>query len=313
MEIVSLKGVSKEYSKSLILSNVTLSVEENDVFGIIGVSGSGKSTLLNIMVGFIETDEGSIEYHTPLGKTHKIHKHNLSIKKHFGYNPQGLSFYPKLTVKENLLHFGQMYGLKKHVLIDNAISLLKFTGLFKFRDYLAEELSGGMQKRLDIACSLVHKPKVLFLDEPVLNLDPALKRDVLHLITEVNKQGITVVIASHDLETIELLCNKVAILHNKQVISTGLIEEIKKPYYNKSNSITLRTGEHHDELLSFTSQLSGSKVFDNENHLVIHTENLSNTVSHIAQFIENQHLALTNLELSTPTLKSVFESITTNT
>ena len=100
MEIVSLKGVSKEYGKSLILSNVNLSVEENDVFGIIGVSGSGKSTLLNIMVGFTESDEGEVHFNTPLGKKHRIHKHNLSIKKHFGYNPQGLSFYPLLLSEQ---------------------------------------------------------------------------------------------------------------------------------------------------------------------------------------------------------------------
>ncbi len=311
MEIVSLRGVSKEFGKSLILSNINLSVEENDVFGIIGVSGSGKSTLLNLMVGFFEPDEGTISFHTPLGKTHAIHKHSLSIKQHFGYNPQGLSFYPKLTVKENLMHFGQMYNLKKHVLLDNAKNLLKFTGLFAYRDYLAEELSGGMQKRLDIACSLVHKPKVLFLDEPVLNLDPALKRDVLHLIHEVNKQGVTIVVASHDLETIETLCTKVAILHNKQVLSAGLLEDVKKPYYSDSNTITLRTGKHHGALLSFANKL-GVQVTDNSNHLVIHTNQLTHTLTNLANFIEREQLALTHLELSTPTLKSIFENITAN-
>jgi ABC-2 type transport system ATP-binding protein len=311
VEIVSLRGVSKEFGKRLILNNINLSVEENDIFGIIGVSGSGKSTLLNLMVGFTEPDEGRIQFHTPLGKTHPIHRHSLSIKQHFGYNPQGLSFYPKLTVKENLLHFGQMYNLKKHVLIDNSKNLLKFTGLLAYRNHLAEELSGGMQKRLDIACSLVHKPKVLFLDEPVLNLDPALKRDILHLIQEVNKQGVTVVIASHDLETIEQLCSKVAILHNKRVLRAGILEDVKQPYYPNSSTITLRTGKHHVALLRFVSDL-GVGVIDNTNHLVIQTDQLTHTVTNVASFIEREGLALTHLELSTPTLKSIFEHITTN-
>ncbi|MEK6950490.1 MAG: ABC transporter ATP-binding protein, partial [Nanoarchaeota archaeon] len=171
MALLELKEVRKDFGANTILQNVTLSIEEGDIYGVIGESGSGKTTLLNILTGFLEPTEGEVLFLSKI--THEprnLHEHLHRIKKYIGFTPQHNSYYPKLTVKENLLHFGRLYGLNEELLINNIKMLLQFTGLFEHRHKLAEYLSGGMQKRLDVSCSLAHKPKILVLDEPTADL-----------------------------------------------------------------------------------------------------------------------------------------------
>lgn len=312
MEILSLKDVSKEYGDNLILDNISLDLKEGDICGVIGVSGSGKSTLLHLMVGLIEPEEGDVIFHTVSGNK-RLFKHNLlEIQKKVGFTPQKISFYPKLTVKENLLHFGQMYGLKKKILVNNAKSLLQFTGLIEFRNSLAEELSGGMQKRLDIACSLIHKPKLLILDEPVAHLDPSLKREILHLIKEVNKQGVTVVVASHDLESVESICNKIIILHNGKVKHNVEIENLRTSFAGHDSFINIKTGKYHDLMLEFVKQLAVKdggldKIIDRKNHIILETRDMVTTSQNIISFITTHDLLLNQIELSQPSLKTIFE------
>lgn len=309
MELVKLKEVSKEFGNNLILDRVSLTIEEGDIYAIIGKSGSGKSTILNMIVGFLKPDEGEVSYYTVTGKEIKLRNNSMRVKKILGFTPQHLSFYPKLTVKENLLHFGRIYNVKDKILIENAKNLLKFTGLLEHRNLLAEELSGGMQKRLDIACSLVHKPKLLVLDEPVTDLDPLLANDILELIKEVNKQGVTVVIASHDLDDVEAICNKVAIINKGEVYQEGLIEEIRRPYLNKGSRISLRTGKNHEKFLEFAKTLPVNKIIDRRNKLILETDNFTQTIVQLAQKIEEEGLGMNHLEISQPSLKTILKDI----
>jgi ABC-2 type transport system ATP-binding protein len=312
VKIVELKGVSKEYGSHLVLDNINLTIEEGDIFGIIGASGSGKSTLLSTLVGFLEPDDGQVFYYSPAtGKGYDLYQHLHMMRKQIGFTPQHLSFYPKLTVKENLLHFGRMYHIPEKVLIENAKSLLKFTGLWKFRNLLAEELSGGMQKRLDISCSLVHKPKVLVLDEPTVDLDPLLRKDLMRLIKEVNKQGVTIIMASHDHENVELLCNKVAVVHKKHVYAYGSVDEIKRQYGSRVGTVKVHTGLHHEKVLGLLGQrrVPMNGAIDHGTHLTIQSQDLHSTLQSLLKMSNDHHLPFTHVELRSPTLKSVFEQI----
>jgi len=204
VEVVQLKEVTKVFDGKTVLDRINFTVEEGDIFGIIGQSGSGKSTLLNLIIGFYEPDEGKVLYRLDENKKPKeIHKNLSEIKKRFGFAAQISSFYPKLTIKENLFHFGKLYGIKTSTLKKNRDNLLEFTELSDHKNKLSEHLSVGMQKRLDLSCSLIHKPKILLLDEPTADLDPVLQKEILHIIRQANRQGITVIIASHHLNDIE--------------------------------------------------------------------------------------------------------------
>ncbi len=307
---IELKEVTKEYNKTPILQNVNLTIEERDVYGIIGKSGSGKTTLLNLMTGFIEPTEGSINYFTNSGEALELQEHHHKIKKHLGFTPQQNSFYPKLTVKENLFHFGKLYGLKPETLLANVKGLLQVTQLFDHRNKLSEHLAKGMQRRLDIACSLIHKPKILVLDEPTADLDPLLQKEILSLLQEVNQQGVTIVLASHHLDNIEDICNKVAIIHERKVHSHGLIDEVKKPFLRNHFTINLRAGSNKELLISALRKLPVEKIVDQGSYLLIYPKNIETTVSSLLKFIKEENLFLHDMNFRKPTLHEVFENIT---
>jgi len=311
VELIRLKEVTKEYRKRPVLQNVNLVIEEGDIFGVIGQSGSGKTTLLNLVAGFIEPTDGEVVYFSQISHREKdLHKNLHRLKKHIGFTPQHNSFYPKLTVKENLWHFGRLYGMDKETLATNIRNLLNFTHLIDNQDFLAEHLSGGMQKRLDLSCSLVHKPKLLILDEPTSDLDPTLQKEIIHLLQEVNKQGVTIVIASHHLDSIESICNKVAIIHQGKVHSNGLLDDVRKPYLRDHFTIRVRSSEQKQLLISKLRVLPMQKLVDKGDSLLIYPTNVDETVRNLLRIVREENLYLHDLDLRKPSLNEIFEKIT---
>ncbi len=312
MPLLQLKEVSKEFANSTVLDQIDMTIEEGEIIGIVGESGSGKTTLLNLLTGFIEPTKGEVLYYSKVTHEPKnLHDNLHKIKKFIGFAPQHNSFYPKLTVKENLFHFGQMYGLKQDVLVNNIKSLLIFTGLFEDRNKLAEHLSGGMQKRLNISCGLVHKPKILILDEPTADLDPLIQKEILLLLEEANQQGITVILASHHLDSVEHLCNKVAVIHKGKVRSFGSMEEVKKPFLRDYFTINLRPGDSKEKVLSTLKALPVKKIVDEGKRLVIYPADIQKTLQGILAVIKEENLYLHDLDLRKPSLHEVFETIAT--
>jgi ABC-2 type transport system ATP-binding protein len=310
VEFIQLKEVGKSFNKSKVLSDVNIVIQEKDVFGIIGQSGSGKTTLLNLISGFLEPSEGEVMYFSKVDHQPKnLNKHFSKIKKHIGFTPQHTSFYPKLTIHENLLHFGKMYGIKKDVLEANAQSLLEFTGLKNHQNKLAEQLSGGMKKRLDISCSLIHKPKLLILDEPTADLDPLTQEEIIDLIKAVNEQGVTVVIASHHLESLERICNKLAIVHNGRVRGYGEMEEVLKPYMKESFIFNLRVGKDKEKLISLVRKVPGLKIIDQGHQLAISAQDSERAMLALMRIIKEEHLYLHDFDLRKPSLKEVLTKI----
>ena len=227
--LIQFKGVTKVFGKNRVLDAINLSIPEGKITGIIGASGEGKSTILKMIASFYKPTKGTIMY-----SKRNIEKDQKNIKKTFGLSIEDGSFYEKLTVKENLFHFGRLYGLKKTTLDNRANGLMHFVGLYNARDVLAKDISLGMKKRLDIACSFIHKPSVLILDEPTADLDPLLRKQITHLIKKINSHGTTVIITTQLLEEAESLCDKIAILYNEKIIEEGEPETIKSKYSSKN-------------------------------------------------------------------------------
>lgn len=312
MELIKLKEVGKKYYKKSVLEDVNISIEAGEILGVIGQSGSGKTTLLNLIAGFIEPTSGEVVYVSKIDhKERELHKNLHKLKKNIGFTPQHNSLYPKLTVKENLVHFGKLYKIKKTILNENINSLLKFTQLSNHKNKLVEHLSGGMQKRLDISCSLIHKPKILLLDEPTADLDPILQKEVLHLLQEVNKQGITIVIASHHLEGIENICTKIAIVHQGKVHTHGQLDEIRKPFLRDHFTIKVHSGERKEELIRRLKTLSIRKIVDHKNRITIYPSDIEKATNELLNIIKEEKLHLHDMDLRKPTLNEIFERIVT--
>ena len=187
--ILKLEKINKKYGKFIVLNNVNVAVQVGEIFGIIGPSGSGKTTLLHTMIGFIKPDTGKVLFNNNLENDNfvPVIKNLDYIKKRIGFAAQHPSFYEKLTVFENLDYFGALYNLSKEARLTNINTLLELVELDHAKNIISKNLSGGMQRRLDIACSLIHHPDLLILDEPTSDLDPVLAKHIWNLIKKINK------------------------------------------------------------------------------------------------------------------------------
>ncbi len=214
--MISIQQISKQYkgAEQYSVSNLDLSIEAQEIFGLLGPNGAGKTTLISILCALIEPTSGSFSID---GLTYKKHKNKL--KQLIGIVPQEYALYPTLTAFENLKYFGSMYGLKGKSLDEKINNALEHLGLLQFAHKKIETFSGGMKRRINLIASILHNPKVLFLDEPTVGVDVQSKNVIIEFLQDLNKNGTTIIYTSHHLNEAELFCSRVAIIdHGKLVI-----------------------------------------------------------------------------------------------
>lgn len=305
LPFIQFQNIFKKFGNKVVLNGIDLEISYGERFGVIGISGSGKTTLLNILIGFLRATSGSIYY-----QSRNIVRDKSNIRKTFGFATQDGSFYTKLTVKENMDYFGKLYGMAQSDINRRADGLLKLVGLGEAKNVNAENLSKGMQRRLDIACALIHNPKVLILDEPTEDLDPMLRKDILLLIKKINERGTTVIITSHLLTEIEAVCTKIAILHNGKIIETGATEQLKGRYY-KNEEIHLQTSPGNYEKMAKKIRRADVDSIDVKEHkMVVYTPKAERVLHHILHVIESSNEQLIDVAVNKPTLEEVFEKLT---
>jgi ABC-2 type transport system ATP-binding protein len=224
-ELIKFNGVSKKFKKNLILDSLNFNIPEGEITGLIGSSGSGKTTILKLLVGAYKPSKGEVIY---LKKN--ILKDVKDVEKYFGFATEQGSFYGKLTVLENIFYFGKLQKMKKKKIKKEANRLLSLVGLDKAKNTLAEDLSMGMKKRLDITCALIHSPEVLVMDEPTSDLDPVLRKEIIKLIKQIKKKGTTIILTTQILEETEELLDNILILHNKKIVEDGDPKKIMEKY-----------------------------------------------------------------------------------
>lgn len=315
--IVKLVNLSKNFMGNKVLDNLNLDINEGEIFGIIGVSGSGKTTLLNTMIGFISPDDGEVlfrlfhllEYKGTDENFRSVIRNSIDAKKTFGYATQKPSFYPQLTVNENLDYFGSMYGLSKDSRKSNIKTLLALMNLTEWKDSLAKNLSGGMSRRLDIACALVHDPKILLLDEPTSDLDPHLAKQIWELIREINRKGTTIILSSHHLSELELYCTRVGILDQGKFLTVGTPFDVKDNF-SKNEEIHLMTlSGNYDEIIKKLKEKDIIEMINKGSELVIKTEKPEKVLHRALHVIEELNESLIDANIRKPTLDDIFEFI----
>jgi len=215
MHAVELTNVAKKYDQVAALRDVSMSVEEGEMFGLIGPDGAGKTTAIRLMCGLLKPDAGTVRI---LGRDPvKDHRH---VTQTIGYLSQRFSLYGDLSSDENIAFFAEIHGLnmRDRAIRDRRERLLELTQLVKFRDRLAEQLSGGMKQKLALACTLVHEPRIILLDEPTTGVDPVSRREFWKLLSEFLAQGITILMATPYLDEAER-CSRVALLHEGELVA----------------------------------------------------------------------------------------------
>lgn len=220
--VVKLEGLIKKYDNKPVVDGLTLDIKEGEIFGLLGPNGAGKSTTMNMICSLLKPTAGNIEL---FGMD--IKKDTKKIKPLIGYIPQDLAIYGNLKAWENVELFTSLYDVKGADLKKAIDDSLEFVELTDRRNSYAKTFSGGMKRRLNIACALGHKPKLLIFDEPTVGIDPQSRNFILEKIKEANNDGTTVIYTSHYMEEIEAICTRIAIMDNGKIVAIGTKDELK--------------------------------------------------------------------------------------
>ena len=229
--ILKLEGLTKKYDGKPVVDFLNLEIKKGEIFGLLGPNGAGKSTTMNMVCSLIRPTSGNVEI---FGMDLK--KNQKKILQKVGYVPQDLAIHGDLKAWENVELFVSLYGLRGQELKAAVDYSLEYVGLSDKRDGFAKNFSGGMKRRLNIACALGHKPELLIFDEPTVGIDPQSRNFILDKIKELKNQGTTVIYTSHYMEEVEQLCSRIAIMDYGKVIATGSRDDLKKLVTSDENA-----------------------------------------------------------------------------
>lgn len=307
-----LEKVTKRYGSRTILDGISFDIRRGEILGIIGASGTGKTTLLHMLVGFVPPSNGEVRFRANLnGKPieRNVLENAPQLSRIYGFASQNPSFYERLTVLENLHYFGSMYDLSPQAIERNAQTLLDLMGLKASSHLLAQHLSGGMKRRLDIACALIHNPPILVLDEPTADLDPVLRTHVWEVIKKINSQGTTIILSSHHLNDLDTLCSRIAVLKDGHLVDIDTPESLKNKY-SKTQEILIETFPgNYDPIIK---RLKGEKQTDVRKEgtcLLIRTENTEAVLTFVLSLLKKNGESLLDVKLAKPNLDDVFVRI----
>lgn len=227
--VLDVHHLKKSYGAKPALNDVSFSIKGGTCFGLLGPNGAGKSTAMKILTGIIPADSGSAAVFG-LDST----KERRGIQRQVGYVPQEITLYDKLSAYDNLVFFGGLYGLKGALLKKRIEDVLTETGLLERAKDAVKSFSGGMKRRINIACALLHQPKLLILDEPTVGIDPQSRNHIFEMIRRLKKSGVTIIYSTHYMEEVEALCDDIAIIDRGQVIAQGHLENLFERFAQKA-------------------------------------------------------------------------------
>ncbi len=304
-EILKVTGLVKRYKELIALDNVSLSVKEGEIFGLLGPNGSGKSTTINCILSLLEFDKGEISV---FGK--KMTPKSYDLKKDIGVVPQEVAVYDTLNVYENIDFFCGLYIKDKATRKKYVQDAIDFVALNDFVKFRPKKLSGGLKRRLNIACGIAHKPKLIFFDEPTVAVDPQSRNKILEGIEQLRKNGATVVYTSHYMEEVEQLCDRVSIIDRGHVIAEGTIDELKG-MIKKSEIITIETAGLDNRLLEKINELPNVFNVDyKDNVLKVEAGSGKHNVIDIVNILQDGGYSMKKIFSEQPTLNDVFLELT---
>ncbi len=303
--VIKVNNLVKRYGDLLALDHLSLEVREGEVFGLLGPNGSGKTTAINCILSLLKYDKGEIEI---FGK--RMAPDAYDIKQDIGVIMQNVAVFEELTVYENIDYFCSLYvpdKTERKRLVEEAI---EFVGLEDFRKFYPKKLSGGLLRRLNIACGIAHKPKLIILDEPTVAVDPQSRNKILEGIERLNRQGATIIYTSHYMEEVEQICTRIVIMDKGKIIASGTKEELKS-MITLGEKITVETFSISQENLLNLKRLPDiSSVDYSDNLLVIKSNKGKNNLEAVLDFLRKREISFGRIYSELPTLNDVFLEIT---
>lgn len=305
MEILKVDNIVKRYKRLLALDHLSLEVEEGEIFGLLGPNGSGKSTLMNCILGLLEFSEGNIEV---FGE--KMKAESYEIKSKIGVIPQEVAVFNELTVYENVDYFCGLYITDKKLRKQYVEEALRFVDITDYSKFVPKKLSGGLLRRLNIACGIAHKPKLIFMDEPTVAVDPQSRNKILEGIKELNAAGATIVYTSHYMEEVEAICSRIMIIDKGKNIACGTNDQLKS-IIRTSEKIRMEILEFDTEYFEQIRQLP--HVLDakyEDKHLYVTYGGGKHNLIRLLDFFKEKDIPFGRVYSELPTLNDVFLEVT---
>lgn len=303
--IIEVKNLVKQYKELKAIDNLSFEVHEGEILGLLGPNGSGKSTTINCILSLLEFSKGTIKI---FGKDMKPDAYDIKSK--IGVVFQEVSVFDELTVYENIDYFCGLYIKDKKIRKQYIEDAIRLVGLEDFKKFYPKKLSGGLLRRLNIACGIAHKPKLIFLDEPTVAVDPQSRNNILDGIKKLRENGATIVYTTHYMEEVEILCDRVIILDKGKILATGTTDELKK----KAKIEEKVTVEVNDLVPGYIEKIKELKNVDDvtytNNVLFVTYKKGKNNLVDMIDYLKKESINYNKIYSERPTLNDVFLELT---
>ena len=303
--VIEVKNVVKRYKELIALDNFNMKIQKGEVFGLLGPNGSGKTTTINCILSLLNFNNGEIKV---FGEKMKSSRYDL--KKRIGVVMQNVAVFDELTVYENIDYFCGLYIEDKATRKQYVEDAIKFVGLENFTKFRPKKLSGGLLRRLNIACGIAHKPELIFMDEPTVAVDPQSRNKILEGITELNRNGATIIYTSHYMEEVEQICTHILIMDKGKNVAEGTADELKRSIKNTENVIVdvKKLGKEHIEAVGKLNHVYDVKYMGDR--LTIKCAGARHNISHVIDYFAENSIDYDRIYSELPTLNDVFLEIT---
>ena len=302
--IIEVKHLTKKYKDLIAVDDLSFNILEGEILGVLGPNGSGKTTTINSILSLLKYDKGNIKIFSK-----EMTPDAYDIKREIGVIFQEVSVFDELTVYENIDYFCGLYISDKKERTKCVEDAMKLVGIEDYKKFYPKQLSGGLLRRLNIACGIAHKPKIIFLDEPTVAVDPQSRNNILDGIKKLRDEGATILYTTHYMEEVEILCDRIIILDKGKIIAEGTSDELKN-ISNILEKITIELNSNNNIMELISKQKNVKNVVQNHNVVVITYSKGKNNLGELIELLKNNKIKYNKIFSERPTLNDVFLELT---
>ena len=306
--ILKSQDLHKTFGDNKAVQGVSFQIAQGEIYSLLGPNGAGKTTTISMLTGLLAPTQGDATI-----DGHSVVKNVNEVKKVIGVVPQEIALYPTITARENLIFWGKMYGLSGKKLEQRVNAALEIAGLADRAKDKVDTFSGGMKRRINIAVGLLHEPKIIFMDEPTVGIDPQSRRRILDTVKELNQQGMAVLYTTHYMEEAEELSHRIGIIDHGKLIAQGTLSELTKMVGEyETVQLTIDTGGHDiQEYANSLEKLPGvNKAFGENGSLIVQAREANEVLPGVLSHLNQTGVAIKSLAIQEPDLEAVFLHLT---
>lgn len=306
--ILNAQNLQKQFGDVKAVQGVSFQIAQGEIYSLLGPNGAGKTTTISMLTGLLSPTGGDA-----LIDGHSVNKDVNEVKKVIGVVPQEIALYPTISARENLTFWGRMYGLSGKYLHERVDATLEIAGLTDRAKDKVGTFSGGMKRRINIAVGLLHEPKIIFMDEPTVGIDPQSRRRILDTVLELNRQGMSVLYTTHYMEEAEKLSHRIGIIDHGKLIAQGTLGELTNLVgENDTVQLFVDTGDYSvDQCAEELQKLPEvHKAFGENGHLIVQAPEANDVLPGVLSHLNNAGVKIHSLEIQEPDLEAVFLHLT---